>query len=102
MGTTIYYGYYPPEVENDKILPYIKEDLGWGQELNGKHVPDKFYENLYECSTHYEEGDCYIIHDYSKIMEFAALPSTPNNVADYISECIPEDIEHPIFIMWMR
>lgn len=102
MGATILYGYYPKKCADDDILPYIKEDLGWGQDLNGKHVPDGFYPSLDEYGTHYEKGDCYIINGWDKITEFAALQSTPSDISDYIAEGIPDNIEDPIFILWMR
>ena len=85
---------------NDKyILPFFDEDIS-GNELNGNHMPDGFYDTCRELAKHDEDADCYIFDDTTKLFDFASRENVPSDISDYIAESYSDDI--PIFIIWIR
>lgn len=99
MGVEIYYGYYTKKCNDKDILPFLDTDIS-GYELNGKHMPDGFYDTCREIAKHDEEADCYIFDDVTKLFDFASRENVPSNMSDYITEFYSDNV--PIFIIWIR
>lgn len=99
MGVTLYYGYYPKKCNDKDILPFLREDIS-NYELNGKHMPDGFYDTCRELAKRDKEADCYIFDDAIKLFDFASRENVPSDISDYIAEAYSDDI--PIFIIWVR
>lgn len=105
MGIDLHYGFYTKKCNDKDVLPYLDieafEPWDWGEcWLNGKHVPEGFYDTCKQLSTYDEENNCYIFDNCEKLFEFAARSEVPVSVNNFIAKYYTDEV--PIFIVWVR
>ena len=105
MGIDLHYGFYPKKCVDKEILPYLdiepNEPWDWGEcWLNGKHMPEGFYDTCRELAIDDKENGCYIFDDCVKLFRFAARTEVPDSLNNYITKYYTDEV--PIFIIWVR
>ena len=106
MGVTLYCSYYPKECDNKKVIPYLDclyEDF----ELNGKHMPEGFYDELGNYAEEVKEfspsgnswTDYWIFRDTEKLFKFCENKSCPESLSNHIVHYFEPD---HVFIIWKR
>lgn len=104
MGVTLYYGYYPKECNNQKVLPFLTINDEYN--INGSHMSPDFYEALRQYSEWNEDCMCWIFDDNVKLFEFAKI--APSDMCDYLVDPVFYyfiNVEHEpddVFIVWKR
>lgn len=105
MGLSLYWGMYPKECNNEKVLPYLK--IYTDNEDNEIYVKredqKKFFESLRKYATKYDEPGCYVLQNsedfYNFLIEVKDISNwgpyeyNENSIADWTEQCV---------IIWVR
>ena len=107
MGVSIYYDYYSPECNNEKVLPYLKRNTNAYDDCDdipeqdheiyvAKDNQEEFFKCLRDHSTEYEKPHCFVITSMTELFNFLC---DVKDICSWIPEGL-EDGSFPDLVTW--